>query len=64
MYLQGRNRGADLENRLKDTVEEGGRMYSESSIDMYTLLLLLLGCSVVSDSLQPHGLLLARLLCP
>ena len=34
-YLQGRNRGADLENRLMDTVEEEGCMYSESSIDVH-----------------------------
>ena len=31
---------------------------------MYFALLLLFSCSVMSDSLQPHGLQLARLVCP
>ena len=35
--------------------------YATQSCD---LLLLLFSCSVMSDSLQPHGLLSTRLLCP
>ena len=35
-YLQGRNRGTDIENKLVVRVGEGvGRMNSESSIDVY-----------------------------
>ena len=35
-YLQGRNRGTDIENELVVRVGEGvGRMNSESSIDIY-----------------------------
>ena len=35
-YLQGRNRGTNIENELVDRVGEGvGRMNSESSIDIY-----------------------------
>ena len=35
--MQGRNRGADLENRLVDTVGKGeGGLNCESSSDVYT----------------------------
>ena len=38
MYLQGRNRGTDIENRLMDTWREGEvETNGESSIDINTL---------------------------
>ena len=37
-YLQGRNRDADIENRLVETAREGeGGMNGESSIETYAL---------------------------
>jgi len=38
MYLHGRNRDADVENGLMDTVREGeGGTNGESNTDIYTL---------------------------
>ena len=43
MYLQGRNRGADIESGSVDAIEEReGGVNWESSTDMHILLLLLL----------------------
>ena len=53
--MQRRNGDADVENRLVDTVgERESGTNEESSIKMYTLLLLLLSRLVMSNSVQPH----------
>ena len=63
-YLQRRNGDADVGNGLVDTAGEGeARTNWEGSIDVYTLTHSQ-SHSDVSDSLRPHGLQPARLLCP
>ena len=53
-------RGWHQPNEEVGTVRVGrGRLWPSAA-----LVLLVLSCSVVSDSLQPHGLLHARLPCP
>ena len=64
IHLQKRNRFADLlENTLMITKGErlGGEIKWEPGVDVYTLSV---SHSVVSDSVRPHGLWPARLLCP
>ena len=63
-YLQRRNGDADVGNGLVDTAGEGeARTNWESSIYVYTLTHSQ-SHSNVSDSLRPHGLQPAKLLCP
>ena len=58
-YLQGRNRDADIEDRCLDTVKEG-----EGETNKEKWWWWWFSRWVTSDSLQPHGLQSARLLCP
>ena len=58
--MEGVRRGWHQPNEEVGTVRVGrGRLWPSAA-----LVLLVLSCSVVSDSLQPHGLLHARLPCP